>query len=139
MNQELDVSILRKKINDFKVQLKTLENTIETQKEKLKDFNLSDEEFAEKKKEFQTSKEELSQSNERLIELNTELTRLKNSLKEKSEILEQKLSLEKRHENLRILAELFKADGFVQYVSSIYLRQLCDQANLRFHRMTKTN
>ena len=114
-----------------------LENTIETPKEKLKDFNLSDEEFDEKKKEFQTSKEELSQSNERLIELNTELTRLKNSLKEKSEILEQKLSLEKRHENLRILAELFKADGFVQYVSSIYLRQLCDQANLRFHRMTK--
>lgn len=137
LNQELDVLALRKKINDFKVQLKTLENTIETQKEKLKDFNLSDEEFAEKENEFQNSKQELSQSNKRLIELNTELNRLKNSLKEKSEILEQKLSLEKRHENLRSLAELFKADGFVQYVSSIYLRQLCDQANLRFHRMTK--
>src|SRR5690606_21976573 len=72
LNQELDVLALRKRINDFKVQLKTLENTIETQKEKLKDFNLSDEEFAEKEKEFQTSKEELSQSNKRLIELNTE-------------------------------------------------------------------
>lgn len=103
----------------------------------MKDFHLSDEEFAEKEQEFETSKQELSLSNESLIELNTELSRLKNSLKEKSEILEEKQILEKRHENLRTLAELFKADGFVQYVSSIYLRQLCDQSNFRFQRMTK--
>ena len=32
---------------------------------------------------------------------------------------------------------LFKAAGFVQFVSSIYLRQLCDHANVRFHRMTR--
>src|SRR5690606_9342714 len=32
---------------------------------------------------------------------------------------------------------LFKGAGFVQYVSSIYLRQLCDHANIRFHRMTR--
>jgi exonuclease SbcC len=33
--------------------------------------------------------------------------------------------------------ESFKGAGFVQYVSSIYLRQLCDHANVRFHRMTR--
>lgn len=137
LKQDLDVLTLRKNINEFKVEMKTLENTLEIQKKKLKDFHLSDEEFAEKEQEFETSKQELSLSNESLIELNTELSRLKNSLKEKSEILEEKQILEKRHENLRTLAELFKADGFVQYVSSIYLRQLCDQSNFRFQRMTK--
>ena len=32
---------------------------------------------------------------------------------------------------------LFKGAGFVQYVSSIYLRQLCDNANVRFKKMTR--
>ncbi|WP_111994797.1 SbcC/MukB-like Walker B domain-containing protein [Chryseobacterium jejuense] len=35
------------------------------------------------------------------------------------------------------MMNLFKGAGFVQYVSSIYLRQLCDHANTRFHRMTR--
>lgn len=35
------------------------------------------------------------------------------------------------------MMNLFKGAGFVQYVSSIYLRQLCDHANVRFHRMTR--
>ena len=35
------------------------------------------------------------------------------------------------------MTNLFKGAGFVQYVSSIYLRQLCDHANIRFHRMTR--
>src|SRR5690606_29338460 len=45
--------------------------------------------------------------------------------------------LQKREENLKTLSNLFKGAGFVQYVSSIYLRQLCDNANIRFHRMTR--
>jgi exonuclease SbcC len=45
--------------------------------------------------------------------------------------------LQKRSENLKLMMNLFKGAGFVQYVSSIYLRQLCDHANVRFHRMTR--
>jgi exonuclease SbcC len=32
---------------------------------------------------------------------------------------------------------MFNASGFVNYVSSIYLQNLADVANVRFHRMTK--
>ena len=35
------------------------------------------------------------------------------------------------------MQKLFKAAGFVEYVASIYLQQLCDHANHRFHRMTR--
>ena len=45
--------------------------------------------------------------------------------------------LKKRAENLKVMTNLFKGAGFVQYASSIYLRQLCDHANIRFHRMTR--
>src|SRR5690606_12617504 len=32
---------------------------------------------------------------------------------------------------------LFMGAGFVNYISTIYLRKLCDIANSRFHRLTK--
>jgi exonuclease SbcC len=35
------------------------------------------------------------------------------------------------------MGRLFKAQGFVEYVSSIFLRQLADHANIRFRRMTR--
>jgi len=36
-----------------------------------------------------------------------------------------------------VLKKLFDRAGFVEYVSSIYLRQLCEMANVRFHRLTR--
>jgi exonuclease SbcC len=42
-----------------------------------------------------------------------------------------------RSTNLGTLANMFNASGFVNYVSSIYLQNLADVANVRFHRMTK--
>src|SRR5699024_6640643 len=56
---------------------------------------------------------------------------------EKLELLEEWNQLSRRAENLRVMAGLFKASGFVQYVSTIYLSQLCDHANIRFQRMTR--
>jgi exonuclease SbcC len=45
--------------------------------------------------------------------------------------------LNMRSTNLGTLANMFNASGFVNYVSSIYLQNLADVANVRFHRMTK--
>ena len=58
-------------------------------------------------------------------------------MKKKSELIKKLVEVQKRAENLKTMINLFKAAGFVQYVSSIFLRQLCDQANTRFHRMTR--
>lgn len=52
--------------------------------------------------------------------------------------LEQELAqLTLRKENLNVLSGLFKASGFVRYVSNIYLQQLCNAANARFHKLTQ--
>lgn len=137
LNEELDVQFIRRKITDFKVDFETLKTNIDAQKEKLKDFNLSEKAFEEKENEFNFSEEKLENLNKQVIEMTADLRRLTESFKEKEEILKEQEKLMKRDENLRNLDQLFIGAGFVQYVSSIYLRQLCDQANLRFHRMTK--
>ena len=45
--------------------------------------------------------------------------------------------LRKRNENIKLLENMFRGKGFVEYISSIYLQQLCQHANERFHRMTR--
>ena len=67
----------------------------------------------------------------------TEIERLNKSFTEKKDLLIELEKLKKRAANLQTMRNLFNSAGFVQYVSSIYLKQLCDNANVRFHRMTR--
>jgi len=69
--------------------------------------------------------------------LQANLKRIQAAFAEKAELLAQYEVLENRATNLGTLANMFSASGFVNYVSSIYLQNLSDVANVRFHRMTK--
>ena len=51
-------------------------------------------------------------------------------------LLKEKERLLLRKEHLDDLARLFRSSGFVDYASSIYLRNLIQAANHRFHQMT---
>jgi len=78
----------------------------------------------DQKKELKGAKEEviarLSKDLEEIIRLRTELK-----------------SLETRQENLKTLAALFKAQGFVNFVSTMHLQNLISAANDRFYRLTR--
>ena len=69
--------------------------------------------------------------------LENERLKIEQSLVLKEKLLADFAVLESRATNLSILANMFSGSGFVNYVSSIYLQNLCDVANVRFHRMTK--
>ena len=58
-------------------------------------------------------------------------------LKKKKDIQEQLKEKELRATDLKSLKSLFNKQGFVQYVSTVYLQQLIDYANARFHKLTK--
>lgn len=53
-------------------------------------------------------------------------------------VLEKDLkALELRSENIKKLLQLFKAQGFVDYISSVYLQNIVKAANYRFQNLTK--
>ncbi|NVO18662.1 MAG: SMC family ATPase [Bacteroidetes bacterium] len=57
-----------------------------------------------------------------------------------SESLKLKVELENlktRRDNLKTLSDLFRAQGFVNFVSTIYLQNLVNSANERFYRLTR--
>ena len=134
-----DIKVLenREIIHHFKMEFGILTNSISELSLKLKDFTFDHEEFVRLENDFETKKGETQSAGETLAKLKGEIDRLEIEFKKKEVLLKDLAQLKKRAENLKVMTNLFKGAGFVQYASSIYLRQLCDHANIRFHRMTR--
>lgn len=135
--EEIDVQEAKKLIQEFRIQFETLKNSILELEQKLKDFTFDHEEFSTVEKRYASFELEVKAANDSVVKTNAEIERLEKEFKKKEDLLKLLSQLQKRAENLKIMTNLFKGAGFVQYVSSIYLRQLCDHANVRFHRMTR--
>ena len=135
--EEIKVLENREIIHHFKMEFGILTNSISELSLKLKDFSFDHEEFVRLENDFETKKGETQSAGETLAKLKGEIDRLEIEFKKKEVLLKELGQLKKRAENLKVMTNLFKGAGFVQYASSIYLRQLCDHANVRFHRMTR--
>ncbi|MCE5205884.1 MAG: AAA family ATPase [Porphyromonadaceae bacterium] len=66
-----------------------------------------------------------------------QLEKLQKDMESQSTLRKELEQLELRSENIRTLKSLFKASGFVDYISSIYLQNLCNAANDRFFQLTR--
>lgn len=135
--QEINIEQSRAQIQKFKIDFETLKKVIEGLELKLKDLSFDNEQFSLADKQYNEVKTEVQQVNDSVVKMASEIQRLEKEYAKKEQLLKDLAALQKRAENLKLMVNLFKGAGFVQYVSSIYLRQLCDHANVRFHRMTR--
>ncbi|NIF07016.1 SMC family ATPase [Chryseobacterium sp. Tr-659] len=135
--QEINIEKNRNEIQKFRIDFETLKKFIQEQELKLKDLSFDDEQFSSAEKHFTEAQAELKLVNDSVVKMNSEIERLEKEYIKKEKLLQELTKLQKRSQNLKVMMNLFKGAGFVQYVSSIYLRQLCDHANIRFHRMTR--
>ncbi len=82
-------------------------------------------------------KEQITQKNQEQGKVAELLKKLQKDL-ETQELLRKELeNLELRAENIKTMKSLFKASGFVNYISSVYLQNLCNAANDRFFQLTR--
>ena len=137
LSNRIDVEAERKHIENFRINYEKLKQSIEELKGRLEGKDFLPEEFEKESEKFAASEKAISELNAHLATLKYDLERLKKGFAEKKELLMQKEQLEIRKENIKTLSGLFTGSGFVNYVSSIYLRNLCEIANKRFHRLTK--
>lgn len=137
ISQEIDVEASRKIIQQFRIDYQTLKNSIVEIEEKLKGSSFNEELFIETEKTFNNEEAEIKKLNDEVVKLKSEIERLTAEYIKKEHLLKNFAALEKRALNLKTMTNLFAGPGFVHYVSSIYLRQLCDHANIRFHKMTR--
>ena len=99
----------------------------------------SEDRFKSLQEEVTSAKEKEKILQSQVTLLNQELLSTSQKLKEKQSLLGEFKRIEARETNLRELDRLFSGKGFVRYVSSIYLRELCNTANKRFRMLTKNS
>lgn len=134
---QLNIAEAREQIQNYHIEYGSLKQLIIELEKKLKDVEFDEEKFETAEIQLKEAQEQLKISTEKVATIKAEIQRLTTEFEKKRELLKQFEQLQKRAENLKTMSNLFKAAGFVQYVSTIYLQQLCENANVRFHRMTR--
>ena len=88
-------------------------------------------------REFRKVEFESRTAREQLSAQGAKIARLEEDYRSKKELQAQLKKLRERKENLQVLLRLFKGSGFVEFISGIYLRELCAAANDRFFKLTR--
>jgi len=134
---EPDTEKLRERIDDFNRQL----HSVKEQKAAL-DAELGEKTFDEQA--YITLKNEIDRIRNEVDQLIADsdaaikqVEKLKTDLEAKNKLQSTIDQLSTRLGDLDTLKKLFSGSGFVNYISSVYLRQLCDAANKRFYVLTR--
>ncbi len=134
---EFDIESTRKEIAQFHIQWETLKTTIAALQEKLETAAFSEAQYQQQELLITDLEQQLNAFNEQNAVAKAEVSRLSAAWEQKQRLIAKRTTLSVRERNLKTMHHLFKAAGFVQYVSSVYLRHLCTVANRRFQRMTR--
>ena len=135
----LDAEKVLREITQFDQKLAIAENRTEEleREEGISDFQ--EELFQQLTVQFKELKTAVESSQNQALLLDREIQELKAKLIEKASLQASLAKLDTRQSYLAELDRLFKGSGFVKYVSSIYLKELCNTANVRFMKLTKNS
>lgn len=139
LQKNMDVAGIRKKVQEFYVSHQILLRHITDIEKRIVDDAYDDAVFLEKTARYASKREELESQIRITGALEKEYARLRVDFEKKEKLLATYEQLSLRKSNLTMLENLFRGSGFVNYVSSIHLQHLCENANQRFHRLTKNN
>jgi exonuclease SbcC len=127
-------------------EIKVYESQAELIKERLRELDENQEvrqfdesKFNELSSQLVLEREALDQFTAQQAVLHQEIEDIRAKLHHKTTLVKELEKVEKRESNLKELERLFKGNGFVKYVSSIYLKELCHTANQRFMKLTKNS
>ncbi len=137
IQRPMPVERMRQEIQQFYVRMEVLDTQIQSLSEYLANKSFSEEELQTSSDLFALKKEELELQLALTGALEKELSFIRVEFGKKEKLLEEYEVLNNRASNLKTMENLFKGNGFVNYISSIHLRQMCEMANVRFHRLTR--
>ena len=136
LKKPIQITAERKAIDEFKSLLNTTKRDLENLRLENQDqvYEAEKHDILIKEKDLLVSNLNLQRKEEGRLE--GLLKKMAEDLAKKALLLKEKSRLLLRKEHLDDLARLFRSSGFVDYASSIYLQNLIQAANHRFHQMT---
>lgn len=135
----LDAEKVLKEITQFDQDLAVAQSRIRELEENPEVSQFEEESFLKLSAKLQLLKSEAETLQNQSILLGQEIKEAQKNLAEKSLLEATYSKIQNRESYLRELDNLFRGSGFVKYVSSIYLKELCNTANVRFMKLSKNS
>jgi exonuclease SbcC len=137
LSEPLDTETEKQKIARFKEQHHAVKSSLEQLQQEIGERVYDAESHKQLISEISLLKEKITQKNQEQGKMSELLKKLQEDLKNLALLMKQFDQLELRAENIKTMKSLFKASGFVNYISSVYLQNLCNAANDRFFQLTR--
>lgn len=137
LSLQLNVDAERKSIDEFNQQLHTTKATIAALQQSIGKQGFSEESYLKFKSEFEEKQKGFAAHHDTLVQEKQQLEILETKWKQYQEIHKEIEKLKVREDNLATLGNLFHNEGFLDYIASVYLQNLCNAANARFQSLTR--
>ncbi len=137
LSQAIDLAGNKTKIDNFKQNLSLANSRFGEIKTEMGDRVYNAETHQKLLGEINESKELQNTKNQEKGKTEEWLKKLRKDLENQSVLQQQMEKLELRGQNIKTMKSLFTASGFVNYISSVYLQNLCNAANDRFFKLTR--
>ncbi|SFB56007.1 AAA family ATPase [Algoriphagus aquimarinus] len=133
----IDAEKVAREITQFDQKLAIAENRIQELEAEEGVVAYQEEAFQELTSSFQNLKINAESFQKQVLLLDKEIQETTRKLDEKKVHQADFAKLEIRESYLKELDNMFRGSGFVKFVSSIYLKELCNTANVRFMKLCK--
>lgn len=137
LQTEVDSEALKQEVEAFREQAKQCERDLKQIEQELDGQEFDPEAHQTRQQELQAVIQQEQAARQQLGGATGKLTDLKSKLERKHKLLKEQERLLTRKEDLQTLSRLFRKRGFVNYISSMYLQQICAQANKRFRVLSR--
>ncbi|MFD1631808.1 AAA family ATPase [Pseudopedobacter beijingensis] len=137
LSEVMNVQEQDKAIQQFNAQLYNAEQNTQRLAKELEGKLFDEENYQLEKEQLKVVTEVFETQNAQKIKEDVFLKRQEEDLEKKQVLLANLETLKIRSENIDKLKNLFRSSGFVNYISSFYLQQLCAAANERFYKLSR--
>lgn len=139
LDKNIDVEMVQKRIQDHDRDMHMVTESLRDLHAKIGDLTFDGEAHDKLIQQHEKSEKELQKLREELNYQRKMLKEFQKRLDEKKKLTEELSRLHRRAENLKVLEGLFRGKKFVDYISTVYLREICEIANRRFKALTNNH
>ncbi len=137
LQEELEVETEKERISHFKQELHTAQDKYKELVQKTKDKRYDTAEHRDLIEELENIRTQIADLKEEIGKQKAVIQRLTEALATREKLEKELDALQLRGDDINTLKQLFKGSGFVNYVSTVYLQNLCEAANERFYQLTR--
>ncbi len=136
LSMNLDLEQGRKRISSFRQEVDFVVKQLDLLKLQMNEQQFNPAAYQQIQENILKLAEELNRKNQTKGQQELYLKNIKRDFAARESLLDSLAKIGNRLEDIKTLKQLFKGNGFVKYISSVYLQELVHSSNERFYKLS---